>query len=187
VHVKLRVQILVVAKLHLLHVWVDKKQQAVCNISFQALDACLSSVSRLSLQSPGTCTAGQEEACYGFDSSSTSSAMTQDLGADQYANSLVFQCKFCSLGGGQKRYAALEVANTLFRVTFRLKNLRLADSIMKGVSHNLSPDSVTPFNNFPMSQQVTYKFFEGRIAIFNELYVSCSRKPHELMDILCCM
>ncbi|DBA71484.1 hypothetical protein WJX79_006638 [Trebouxia sp. C0005] len=73
-------------------------------------------------------------------------------------------------GGGQKRYAALEVANTLFRVTFRLKNLRLADSIMKGVSHNLSPESVTPFNNFPMSQQVTYKFFEGRIAIFNELY-----------------
>ena len=84
------------------------------------------------------------------------------------------------VGGGQKRYAALEVANTLFRVTFRLKNLRLADSIMKGVSHNLSPESVTPFNNFPMSQQVPYKFFEGRIAIFNELYVSCS--PYELTD-----
>ena len=66
----------------------------------------------------------------------------------------------------------MEVANTLFRVTFRLKNLRLADSIMKGVSHNLSPESVTPFHTFPMSQQVTYKFFEGRIAIFNELYVS---------------
>lgn len=77
-------------------------------------------------------------------------------------------------GGGQKRYAALEVANTLFRVTFRLKNLRLADSIMKGVSHNLSPESVTPFHNFPMSQQVTYKFFEGRIAIFNELYTVAS-------------
>lgn len=99
----------------------------------------------------------------------------------------MFQRKFCSSGGGQKRYAALEVANTLFRVTFKLKNLRLADSIMKGVSHNLSPDSVTPFNNFPMSQQVTYKFFEGRIAIFNELYVSSSAKPHELEDILCCM
>ena len=84
------------------------------------------------------------------------------------------------VGGGQKRYAALEVANTLFRVTFRLKNLRLADSIMKGVSHNLSPESVTPFNNFPMSQQVTYKFFEGRIAIFNELYVSCCL--YELTD-----
>jgi len=105
----------------------------------------------------------------------------------QHTNSLVFQCKLCSSGGGQKRYAALEVANTLFRVTFRLKNLRLADSIMKGVSHNLSPDSVTPFNNFPMSQQVTYKFFEGRIAIFNELYVSSSAKPHELLDVLCCM
>ncbi|KAL3148084.1 hypothetical protein ABBQ38_014369 [Trebouxia sp. C0009 RCD-2024] len=75
-----------------------------------------------------------------------------------------------SFGGGQKRYAALEVANTLFRVTFRLKNLRLADSIMKGVSHNLSADSATPFQTFPTSQQVTYKFFEGRIAIFNELY-----------------
>ena len=78
------------------------------------------------------------------------------------------------VGGGLKRYAALEVANTLFRVTFRLKNLRLAESIMKGVTHNLSPDSATPFQTFPRSQQVTYKFFEGRIAIFNELYVS----PH---------
>ena len=76
------------------------------------------------------------------------------------------------VGGGQKRYAALEVANTLFRVTFQLKNLRLADSIMKGVSHNLSPDSATPFSAFPMSQQVTYRFFEGRVAVFNELYVS---------------
>ena len=76
------------------------------------------------------------------------------------------------IGGGLKRYAALEVANTLFRVTFRLKNLRLAESIMKGVTHNLSPDSATPFQTFPRSQQVTYKFFEGRIAIFNELYVS---------------
>lgn len=66
------------------------------------------------------------------------------------------------------------MANTLFRVTFRLKNLRLAESIMKGVTHNLSPDSATPFQTFPRSQQVTYKFFEGRIAIFNELYVS----PH---------
>lgn len=75
-------------------------------------------------------------------------------------------------GGGLKRYAALEVANTLFRVTFKLKNLRLADSIMKGVTHNLAPESQTPFNNFPMSQQVTYKFFQGRIAVFNEEYVS---------------
>lgn len=71
-----------------------------------------------------------------------------------------------------KRYAALEVANTLFRVTFKLKNLRLADSIMKGVTHNLAPESQTPFQNFPMSQQVTYKFFQGRIAVFNEEYVS---------------
>ncbi len=130
---------------------------------------------------------GAGKTCHSFKTSSTLSVMTQDLDAGIYAGSVVSQGNFCSLGGGQKRYAALEVANTLFRVTFRLKNLRLADSIMKGVSHNLSPDSVTPFNNFPMSQQVTYKFFEGRIAIFNELYVSSSAKPRELLDILCCM
>ena len=78
----------------------------------------------------------------------------------------------CAVGGGQKRYAALEVANTLFRVTFKLKNLRLADSIMKSVTHNLAPDSQAPFHTFPISQQVTYKFFQGRIAVFNEEYVS---------------
>ena len=91
-------------------------------------------------------------------------------------------------GGGQKRYAALEVANTLFRVTFQLKNLRLADSIMKGVSHNLSPESFTPFNTFPMSQQVTYKFFEGRVAIFNELYVShyAASNAYQLLPTCVC-
>ena len=72
----------------------------------------------------------------------------------------------------------MDVANTLFRVTFRLKNLRLADSIMKGVTHNLSAESATPFSSFPMSQQVTYRFFEGRIAIFNELYVSLAIRLH---------
>ena len=88
------------------------------------------------------------------------------------------------VGGGLKRYAALEVANTLFRVTFRLKNLRLAESIMKGVTHNLSPESATPFHTFPRSQQVTYKFFEGRIAIFNELYVSLHWRSQDLRCML---
>ena len=51
---------------------------------------------------------------------------------------------------------------------------------MKGVTHNLSPESATPFHTFPRSQQVTYKFFEGRIAIFNELYVSLHWRSQDL-------
>ncbi len=47
--VKLRVSHSVAAQPQLLHIWASKRQQAVCNTSFEALDACQSSVYRLSL------------------------------------------------------------------------------------------------------------------------------------------
>jgi len=47
--VQLRVLYVVAAQLLLLHTWASEKQQAASNTSFEALDACHSSESRLSL------------------------------------------------------------------------------------------------------------------------------------------
>lgn len=63
--------------------------------------------------------------------------------------------------------AALDVVIVLFQVYFRLNTLRMCKSLINAVN---SPQFL-PFDAFPASQRVTYRFFVGRLAIFDEDYV----------------
>ena len=70
-------------------------------------------------------------------------------------------------GNRDKKMAALDVVIVLFQVYFRLNTLRMCKSLINAVN---SPQFL-PFAAFPASQRVTYRFFVGRLAIFDEDYV----------------
>lgn len=86
------------------------------------------------------------------------------------AGRLLQQCFSTALQGQgykPKKLATLEVVNTLFRIYFTLNTLRLCKNLIKSVDSPLLPD----FKNFPLAQRVTYRFYVGRLAVFDEDYV----------------
>lgn len=50
---------------------------------------------------------------------------------------------------------------------FRLNTLRLCKNLINAVNSR----QFMPFEEFPASQRVTYKYYTGRLAIFDENYV----------------
>ena len=81
-----------------------------------------------------------------------------------------------SAGNREKKMAALDVVIVLFQVYFRLNTLRMCKSLINAVN---SPQFL-PFDAFPASQRVTYRFFVGRLAIFDEDYVRSAPHLHAL-------
>lgn len=63
----------------------------------------------------------------------------------------------------RKKVAVLEIVVTLFRIYFRLNTLRLCKNLIAAVE-KLS------FDIFPASSRVKYKFFVGRLSIFDDQY-----------------
>lgn len=61
----------------------------------------------------------------------------------------------------------LDVVVTLFRVYFELNTLRLCKNLSNAVDR-------LDFNIFPASSRVSYKFYMGRLSIFDNDYV---RRP----------
>ena len=53
------------------------------------------------------------------------------------------------------------------QVYFRLNTLRLCKNLINAVHSR----QFAPFDAFPASQRVTYKYYTGRLAIFDEQYV----------------
>ena len=71
-------------------------------------------------------------------------------------------------GNKEKKLALLEIINTLFRVYFQLNTLRLCKTLINAVNSK----QFLEFDMFPASQRVTYRYFTGRLNIFDEKYVS---------------
>jgi len=69
-------------------------------------------------------------------------------------------------GNKQKKLASLDLVVSLFRVYFALNTLRLCKNLIAAVGSR----QFAPFESFPASQRVTYKYFCGRLAIFDEAY-----------------
>ncbi|KAK9902673.1 hypothetical protein WJX75_002119 [Coccomyxa subellipsoidea] len=69
-------------------------------------------------------------------------------------------------GNKSKKLATLEIIITLFKVYFRLNTLRLCKNLINAVNSR----QFLPFDVFPASQRVTYKYYTGRLAIFDENY-----------------
>lgn len=69
-------------------------------------------------------------------------------------------------GPASKRWGALDVVIQLFKLYFRLNNLKLCKTLTKHVE----TAHFIPLEQFPMSQQVTYRYYVGRLAMFDGDY-----------------
>lgn len=69
-------------------------------------------------------------------------------------------------GNKEKKLAALDVVNVSIKIYFRLNTLRLCKNLTRTVESRQFAD----FDMFPASQKVTYKFYKGRLAVFDEDY-----------------
>lgn len=69
-------------------------------------------------------------------------------------------------GNKDKKMAALDIVNVSIKIYFKLNTLRLCKNLIRTVESRQFP----PFDVFPVSQKVTYKFYLGRLAVFDEKY-----------------
>jgi len=81
-------------------------------------------------------------------------------------------------GNKEKKAAALDIVNVSIKIYFKLNTLRLCKNLIRTVESKQFP----PFDSFPISQRVTYKFYMGRLAVFDDSYVSL-KKTLSLMCI----
>lgn len=72
-----------------------------------------------------------------------------------------------SAGNKDKKLAALDIVNLSIKIYFRLNTLRLCKNLMRTVESR----QFAAFDAFPAAQRVTYKFYVGRLAVFDENYV----------------
>jgi hypothetical protein len=63
-----------------------------------------------------------------------------------------------------KRMGCLFILTHLFKIYFRLNNLKMCTYLIKMVR------MLPPLSSYPMSQQVTYQFYYGRLMLFEEQY-----------------
>ena len=75
-------------------------------------------------------------------------------------------------GNKLKRLATLRIANALFKVYFKLNTLRLCKNIIRAIDAK----NFVPFEAFPKGQRVTYMYFTGRLAIFDDRFVDAEQK-----------
>lgn len=66
----------------------------------------------------------------------------------------------------EKKLAGLDIVNVSIKIYFKLNTLRLCKNLIRTVESKQFP----PFDVFPVSQKVTYKFYLGRLAVFDEKY-----------------
>lgn len=73
-------------------------------------------------------------------------------------------------GNKEKKLAALDIVNVSIKIYFKLNTLRLCKNLIRTVDSR----QFAPFELFPAAQRVTYKFYIGRLAVFDENFVSLS-------------
>lgn len=75
-------------------------------------------------------------------------------------------CNFRSSDEDTKRLGMLNLVNQLFKVYFRINKLHLCKPLIRAIDSSAYKDS------FPLAQQITYKYFVGRKAMFDSDYKS---------------
>lgn len=65
-----------------------------------------------------------------------------------------------------KRLGMLNLVNQLLKIYFRINKLNLCKPLIRAI------DSSAYKDQFPLSQQITYKYFVGRKAMFDSDYKS---------------
>lgn len=77
---------------------------------------------------------------------------------------ILFLFVFRSSDEDTKRLGILNLVNQLFKVYFRINKLHLCKPLIRAI------DSSAYQDQFPMSQQITYRYFVGRKAMFDSDY-----------------
>lgn len=78
----------------------------------------------------------------------------------------LFQAAQQASGNKAKKLATLDLVNVQFKVFFRLNTVRLCASLERAVASK----GFLPLDHFPPAHQVTYGYYVGRLAIFDEDY-----------------
>lgn len=78
------------------------------------------------------------------------------------------------VGQGSRRIGALGIINQLLKVYFKINNLGLCVNLTRTVSTSSFP----PFHVFPLQHRVTYKYYAGRLSLYDD---HCSEAVESLM------
>lgn len=78
----------------------------------------------------------------------------------------LFQAANQAAGNKRKKLATLDLVNVQFKIFFKLGNIRLCASLERAVS---SP-AFLPLEAFAVAHQITFNYYVGRLAIFDENY-----------------
>lgn len=97
------------------------------------------------------------------------SAQTNGKILEKAAESLLACFRVCAADNRSsdtetKRIGMLTLVNQLLKVYFRINKLHLCKPLIRAI------DSSTIKNQFPLAQQITYKYFVGRKAMFDSDY-----------------
>ncbi|KAN0041256.1 hypothetical protein ACTFIV_003793 [Dictyostelium citrinum] len=65
-----------------------------------------------------------------------------------------------------KKNAALGVVNQLFQIYFKINNLKLCKNLIK----TMESPGFPALESYPLNQVITYRFFNGRLSVFNGQY-----------------
>ncbi|CAN4084776.1 unnamed protein product [Withania somnifera] len=75
-------------------------------------------------------------------------------------------------GKGSKRVGALYVTCQLFKIYFKLGTVHLC----KSVTRSIETARIFDFEEFPLRDKVTYMYYTGRLAVYNENFSAADHK-----------
>ena len=108
--------------------------------------------------------AGNKSSSTGGGSANTTSNRLLANCGDQLRK--CFSVSLQAPGNRDKKRAALDIVNLSIKIYFKLNTLRLCKNLIKTVESKQFP----AFDSFPVAQRVTYKFYMGRLSVFDDKY-----------------
>ncbi|GAQ78793.1 hypothetical protein KFL_000190120 [Klebsormidium nitens] len=82
---------------------------------------------------------------------------------------------FPAFGSKVKRPGMLFIVNLLFRIYFRLNTIKLCRNLINVIEPR-APAVGTDFSTFPAGERVTYCFYTGRLAVFDDDFVRANQQ-----------
>lgn len=80
-----------------------------------------------------------------------------------------------------KKWGIYYIINLLFKTYFRLNQASLSRNILKNLHANERDMPI--LNQFPKSQQVTFKYYEGVLFFLEENYIEAEKRLAEALDL----
>jgi nuclear mRNA export protein PCID2/THP1 len=82
----------------------------------------------------------------------------------------------------EKKGAAIGIFNNLFKLYFDNNAIRLCKQLFKSANQICFRRGILDFDTLPLAQRVTYHFYKGRMAIFEEDYATADESFEFVLD-----